>query len=184
MEELLEGMYCVEYPDWGFKIRNITVKEQARLYDVIQDIKADGNEDELTYIMFQELIECTGSIKFNEMSVDNFNILLNSDFTKEVFEDICFNVGMWISRIIKNGLKSQILKVEQQELELLNMNAQLVINNYYETAGDIERYQITRKKTKKQLERAKEGNFEEIEKVSKTAIKLEEFKMYFKSKKK
>lgn len=165
MEELLDKMYCDEYPEWGFKIKNLSQSEQYKIYEKIEKFKKDGikeDDDKFTFEMFKEIIECNKEINFKTMKYEDFKILLNSDFVKETFEDLCFIVGKWVARIIKNGLRMQILKVEKQEVELANLELQLAINRYYESACNIERTDRERKKRKKQISRIKKGDFDSL----------------------
>lgn len=165
MESLLEGLYRMENKELGFRVKNLSNQEQERLYKIIEEYKKDGIEldsDEFTLKMFQEIVECKGKIKFSKMTLEQFKPLVQpNSVVKEVFEELCLNVGYVVSRVIKNGLKMQILKIQEQELELLQLQAQISLENYYSTGLELERTKYQRDKIKKQIENWKLNGEEE-----------------------
>ncbi|MBM7835716.1 hypothetical protein [Clostridium sardiniense] len=168
MEELLEGMYCFEDEEWGFKVKNLSQSEQLKIYKKIEKLKAKGKkitDDEFTLEMFKEIIECNGKIKFKGMKIKDFQALLNSEHVNEVFEELCFNVGMWVTRIVKSGIREQLLQVQKQEVELMNTALKLAISNCYDTTCGIERSELAKKKINKQISKIKKADFSELEKL-------------------
>lgn len=166
-EELLEGLYSYENNEYGFKVKNISYKERNEVYDRICKLKNKYkfDDDEFTFEMFKELVECSGKINFKKMKIKDFEKILNSDNVKEVFEELCFYVGIGVSRIIKTGLREQQIKIEKQEIELASTYLGLTMENCINLTRDIERSQLAKKKLKKQINMMKNYNFEEIEKV-------------------
>lgn len=179
MEKLLENMYCFEDEDFGFKVKNLSEKEQNRIYKKIKEMQQQDIEitdDKFTFELFKELIKCDKDINFKTMPFEQFEILINSDLVNEVFEQLCYYVGMWYTRIMRNSMRKEILELQGQRLELLKNHVQIIGQKLILETQDITRVERAIKKLEKNIETFKKGDFSEIEKSSKWISKIKGLK--------
>lgn len=181
MEELLENMYCFEDDDFGFKIKNLSEKQQIEIYQKIKEMKKNGlteTNDEFTFELFKELVECNKSIDFKTMEFEKFEILINAELVNEVFEQLCYFVGVWFTRIMCNGMRKEILKLQEQRLQLLNNYAQLVGHKLIMETQNITRTERAIKKLEKNIQKLKAGDFSDIEDTPSFINKIKNFKKH------
>lgn len=179
MEQLLENMYCFEDEDFGFKVKNLSEKEQNRIYKKIKEMQQqyiEITDDKFTFELFKELIECDKDIDFKIMPFEQFEILINSDLVNEVFEQLCYYVGMCYTRIMRNGMRKEILELQGQRLELLKNHVQIIGQKLILETQDITRVERAIKKLEKNIETFKKGDFSEIEKSSNWISKIKGLK--------
>lgn len=183
IKELLDNEYIYENEEYGFKVKNLTQEEQLELYQEIEGLKSNENNkeeinnDEVTFDMFKKFITSDGRIDFNKMDFEKFKILLHSDFTKDVVQDLIFHINILINKILKTALSSQILKLKELELQFIKLELQTTFADYSELITERIKKEKKFTKEKERIKKIKPMNFDEYNKVSWLAKKREKIRI-------